>query len=71
MIIKEGMKEIKIDTKAIRLIYRVFQENIDNLPIDRVEFTIICLLIIEGKLPLAQAEDTYWNWYNGGNKWIF
>lgn len=70
MIIKNGIKVIKIDLKAINRIYEVYKNNVDKLPFDNVEFTIILLLIIEGKLPLAQAQDTFTNWYNGGKKWI-
>ena len=70
MKIKNGLKEIKINIKAIKNIYEIYKNNIDNLPFDKVEFTIILLLIIEGKLPLDQAQNTFWDWYNGGKKWI-
>ena len=70
MIIKQGIKEIKINIKAIKNIYKTYQENIEIKPFDQVEFIIILLLIIEGKLPLEHAQDTFLNWYNGGKKWI-
>lgn len=70
MIIKEGIKEIKIDIKAIKNIFKVYQENQNKKTFEELEFTIILLLIIEGKLPLAQAQNTFYNWTNGGKKWI-
>lgn len=70
MIIKNGIKEIKINLKAIKNIYKTFQLNINNRTFEQLEFTIILLLIIEAKLPLYHAQDTFLNWYNGGKKWI-
>ncbi|MBR2999068.1 MAG: hypothetical protein IKF44_01595 [Mycoplasmataceae bacterium] len=70
MIIKQGIKEIKINIKAIKSIFKTFKENIKARPYEDVEFVIVLLLIIEGKLPLEQAQDTFLNWYNGGKKWI-
>lgn len=70
MKIKNGLKEYKPNIKAIKNIYEIYKNNIDNLPIDKVEFTTILLLIIEGLLPLDQAQNTFWDWCNGGKKWI-
>ncbi|MBR2999072.1 MAG: hypothetical protein IKF44_01615 [Mycoplasmataceae bacterium] len=70
MIIKQGIKEIKINLKAIKSIYKTYQKNIKARPYKDVEFVIVLLLIIEGKLPLESAQSTFTNWYNGGKKWI-
>ena len=70
IIIKEGIKEYKPNMKAIKNIYKVYRDNKNERPYEEINFTIVLLLIIEGLLPLATAESTFLDWYNGGKKWI-
>lgn len=61
------MKErIKEDQEAIKSIYKTFKENINKKPFESLEFVIVLLLIIEGKMELSRAQSTFLKWYNGG-----
>ena len=60
------MKErIKEDKEAIKSIYKIFKENIKK-PFESLEFVIVLLLIIDGKMELSRAQSTFLKWYNGG-----